>query len=146
MNALIVAPVAVPTAFDTWMAGFSLSGTNAAAGFDYDHDGVNNLLEYAQNGNPTNPADVGVFPALGATVMQDGTNWIEYVYVERATTNHGLTYEIVTADNLTNRTFAPSTDAVFAGEGQAGDYKTVTNLIPTDGKSAEFLRVEVEEK
>jgi hypothetical protein len=64
--------------------------------------------------------------------------------VERATADPGITYTLMASDSLSD-TFSASTDAFFVGEEISGDYKSVTNRIPTDGKNTEFLRMDVEE-
>jgi parallel beta-helix repeat protein len=51
-----------PDPIVTWLAGFELTGTNAAFNADPDRDGLKNIFEYGFNTNPTNAASVA-FPA-----------------------------------------------------------------------------------
>jgi autotransporter-associated beta strand protein len=51
--------------FTSWIAGFSVGGQNQPAD-DPDNDGVNNLLEFVLNGNPT-VSDNSILPALNVT-------------------------------------------------------------------------------
>ena len=134
----------VTTGFAGWIAGYGLTGTNAAWNNDHDGDGANNLLEYAQNGNPTNAANKGTSPVVAGTGSAGGTNYIQYVHVERATAGSGLTYTLERSLNLFPANWITSPDAVFLGEAVNGNYKSVTNGIPTDGKATEFLRVKIE--
>jgi hypothetical protein len=53
--------LAPSTPFETWLDGYSLTGGDRAPNADPDHDGVENLLEYAVGGNPT-VADPGKLP------------------------------------------------------------------------------------
>ncbi len=133
------------TAYDLWAAGYGLSGAAAAATNDVEPDGVINLLEYAYNGDPTNAASKGTYPVMGATTFDGSTNWIEFIHVER-TGDNNLTYTLEKKDDLVFDSWTNSTDAVVAGESPVVDnYKTVTNAVPTDGKTVEFLRVKVAE-
>ncbi len=52
----------VAPGFSTWISGYSV-GTKNQLTDDFDNDGLNNLLEYALNGNPA-ASDVSVLPAL----------------------------------------------------------------------------------
>ena len=69
-----VATLAVQRSFADWAASFGLTGANAAAGADGDHDGLTNLQEYFHNLSPsvgTSAADrlatpqIGVEPSTG---------------------------------------------------------------------------------
>ena len=134
----------VTTGFAGWIASYGLSGVNAATTNDFDGDGLNNLLEYAQNGNPTNAANQGTSPLVAGMAVMGGTNYFNYVHVERAAAGSGLTYTLEHSFNLLPANWTNSLDAVFLGEAVNGDYKTVTNGIPTDGKVTEFLRMKIE--
>lgn len=112
---------------------------------DDDEDGINNLSEYAQGGDPNNPADTGTLPVLGASVISGGTNWIEYVYLKRVSAENGLTYSLVQSQDLMQGGWTNNGDIVEVGESAVvGDFKTVTNRVPTDGKSQEFIRLMIE--
>lgn len=134
----------VATGYDIWAARFGLSGGDAAPATDFEPDGVINLLEYAYNGDPTNAASQGIFPAMGKTTFDGSTNWIRLIHVQR-TGDDAISYTIEKKANLVFDTWTNSTDAVVVGESPAVDnYKTVTNAVPTTGKSVEFLRVKVQ--
>ena len=63
-------PVTSTPGFASWIAGFNLVGANAAASFDYDHDGIPNGVEYVQNSNPLLPN------AGGPTSGRNGANFV----------------------------------------------------------------------
>ncbi|QHI70324.1 hypothetical protein [Tichowtungia aerotolerans] len=112
---------------------------------DDDGDGIDNLTEYAQNGDPNNAADTGTSPAMGMSLTADGTNWIEYVYLKRVSSDNGLTYALVQNQDLVSGTWTNHGDIVEVGESApAGDFSTVTNHVPTDGKAQEFIRLLIE--
>lgn len=131
------------TEYDSWADGFQIYGNDAAASFDYDNDGASNLLEYSQNGDPTDPETTGTAPSLDGVIQDGGTSWLVHNHVERATQSPGITYTLEQAVGLRDVDFAPSLDAVFLGEVVNGDYKTVTHWIPMDGEPAQFLRMKV---
>lgn len=51
--------------FSSWIAGFSVGGQNQPSD-DFDKDGLNNLLEYALNGNPS-VSNTSILPQLVVT-------------------------------------------------------------------------------
>ena len=51
--------------YTSWIGGFAVGGL-VAAGDDFDNDGMDNLAEYALNGNPS-VSDVSVMPTLDLT-------------------------------------------------------------------------------
>jgi autotransporter-associated beta strand protein len=68
--------------FLTWASGFGLSGGDAAKSADPDGDGVNNLLEFATNSNPTNGGSGA--RVYGKIHMIAGTPVLTYTVATRA--------------------------------------------------------------
>ena len=134
--------IALLLGYDAWIAAYEISGEPAAlAGYDYDGDGANNLWEYGSDGDPTNAGRQGFLPVIGM-----GSNWFEYIYLERTNDNHGLLYAIEQTSDLIDQPWSNSVDAVVTGSGPAenSDFITVTNRIPTNGKTQEFLRLRID--
>ncbi|WP_168442558.1 Calx-beta domain-containing protein [Pontiella desulfatans] len=120
-----------------WTGDFLLSGTNALLIADPDGSGYNNLYEYAFGGNPTNADDNGADPTYGLNGDQ-----IEYVYLRRNDTN--LNYAVVVGTNLFSGSWS-SNDVLEVGSAtKDGNYDSVTNYIPTVGKTNGFIRVQVD--
>lgn len=123
---------AVP--YDYWAEGWGVD--IGAITDDYEQDGMDNLLEYALGGNPTNDDASTVMPT--ASAGNDG--WFYYVHNER-TDDDSLSYTVKLKDNLVYGEWT-TTGVVFHGESADIDsFKSVTNR--TDVNSAEFLRLEV---
>ncbi len=64
---------------------------------DPDRDGLDNLMEYALDANPTVPDDAAL-PVVGL-VKSDGQSYLTLAY-DRRTDDPGLTYEVVASDAL----------------------------------------------
>ena len=80
--------VAAQTAFQSWAAGFGLSGTNAAAAADPDRDGWSNAQEYAY----------GLVPNVaGGEVVKTASGGAKITYLQRS----GVTYLVRSGTNLT---------------------------------------------
>ncbi|VGO22083.1 hypothetical protein [Pontiella sulfatireligans] len=128
--------------YDAWAVDYNLIG---GALDDDDGDGIDNLTEYAQNGVPDDPSKTGTSPALGAMASDGGTQWIEFVYLKRVSADNGLTYSLVQRQGLVQGGWMNNGDIVEAGESVAvGNFKTVTNQVPTNGKSQEFVKLLIE--
>lgn len=56
--------------YQTWIAGFGLSGPDADADFDFDKDGIANVVEFALGGDPT-MMDLNILP----DALFDGTDY-----------------------------------------------------------------------
>lgn len=122
--------------FDVWVASYGEIGSETN---DFDGDGLDNLYEYASGGDPTDPDDNG-YPVSAQIVMEDSTNWFEYVYARRTTTNSGLTYVIVQCADLPGGSWTNTGEAVEVGAGVLdADFESVTNHIPMVGKTREFI-------
>ncbi|MDF7823694.1 hypothetical protein P4B35_06680 [Pontiellaceae bacterium B12227] len=133
--------------FDDWAAGYSLTGTNATSTANPDGDALNNLYEYALGGNPTNANDTGYATMLNSG-DDGGTNWFYYVHPENNTAaKSGLNYTLNSDENLV---VAPGwTNAVYEVLGTAEDFyadgfNAVTNRISTEGKSQEFIKLQID--
>jgi hypothetical protein len=123
-----------PTAYDNWAEAWGVD--IGAITNDYEQDGMDNLLEYALGGNPTNDDAATIMPT--ASAGNDG--WFYYVHDER-TDDDSLNYTVKLKDNLVYGEWT-TTGVVFHGESAKTDsFKSVTNR--TDVNSAEFLRLEV---
>lgn len=118
--------------FDVWAGLWGVdigSQTN-----DYDFDGLDNLAEYALNGNPTNAANRGQF-----SVTSEG-GMFKYVYASNSA-DSALTYTFVdTTDLIFNSN--PGTNSYVSTDTGAtvGSYTTVTNNYDA---SAETFFVEL---
>ena len=123
------------TPYQIWAITYGLTGGELD---DPDHDGMNNLCEFALGGNPTNPLSIGYLPSFG----KGNTNWL-YVYPRRK--NSSLTYWLETSTNLTANVWTNSgyTELVPPGNIDA-DFEAVTNAIPT-ATNQFFIRLRVKE-
>jgi regulation of enolase protein 1 (concanavalin A-like superfamily) len=134
---------AAMNAYEAWTAAYNLEGSNAWSWIDLEPDGMNNLLEYALGGNPTNADAATVLPS-GEMVPILGTNWLELVYLRRHDyAARGLTYTVKAATSLTPGQW--STNGVAPGGSEPFDeeFDTVTDRISTENEPAGFLRLEV---
>ncbi|VGO12008.1 hypothetical protein PDESU_00556 [Pontiella desulfatans] len=114
---------------------------------DPDGDDLNNFGEYAFGGNPTNGNNVGYLPYAAGQATDGMTNYIEYVYTKRVTDGSSVNYKIEQRFDLSLGDWTNSTDAIEMGTGivVSNQFESVTNWIPTDGKTTEFLRVNAEQ-
>ena len=142
---LIVSSTTALSGYDLWAISHNMTGAQAGATSDYDLDGWNNLLEYGLGGDPASIAVTGTSPVPGPVAQVGGTNWIEYIHLQRTNANHGLTYTLEQTPDLM-ATWSNCTDAVVSGTGPAAgsDFMIVTNRIPIDGKANEFIRLRID--
>jgi hypothetical protein len=126
--------------YEGWAYTYGDIGTETD---DPDGDDLNNFGEYAFGGNPTNGNNVGYLPSAGAVLESGTTNYIEYIYTKRITDGSSVNYTIEQRDDLILGDWTNSTDYIEVGTGivTSNQFLSVTNWIPTDGKSEEFLRV-----
>ena len=127
--------------YTPWAISFGLTNaTLAAETNDLEPDGLNNLLEYAFGGNPTNDDAAAVKPVV-STLVEGGTNWFYHVHNERD--DDLLTYTVELDDNLVSAPGWTNAGIEFVGQSAfVGDIRTVTNR--TDVGDAEFIRLNVE--
>jgi hypothetical protein len=134
--------VVVSDPYETWSDSYGLTGSNALLTADIEPDGMNNLLEYALGGNPTNDDAAAVLP-VGMLAEDNGTNWLYYVHTERVG-DTGLVYRVGTKTDLVEDAAFDTNDVSFVDESAVSNsLKTVTNRTEA-GEAVKFIGLEVE--
>ncbi|MBS0660542.1 MAG: S8 family serine peptidase [Verrucomicrobia bacterium] len=138
-----------------YFAAYGLSGGNAAPGFDFDLDGLSNLLEYAF---ALDPSVVSATPVDTQVRNYGGTNYLS-VRFPRSTLATDLTYIVEVAADLgvdpivwtelaRSTAGGATTGAGFVSETGSAPQMTVevrdTVPVPTVGQPRRFLRVRVQ--
>ena len=129
-----------PSPYDIWAGSWGVnigSSTN-----DHEGDGMDNLLEYALDGDPTADDAAAKLPAF-ATVEDAGTTWFYFIHNER-TDDSSLTYTVVRKDMLDIGGWETNGVEHVGDSAPSGSFKSVTNRTDT-GSAAEFLTLEVEQ-
>lgn len=127
------------SALEAWAAGFGLFGDDALPGTDYEPDGLDNLMEYALGGNPTEDDAATVAPATYAD-----TGWFYHVYDER-TDDPALTFSLGSDSDLVSVPAWDTNDVFQVGEtAETNGFKTVTNRTEMT-TNAKFIRLEVQQ-
>ena len=129
----------IGTLYDKWASGYNLSDGDELPGADVEPDGLDNMMEYALGGNPTNDDAAAVSPD---THMADdgGASW--FYHVHNQNTDPSLVFTVGATPNLVI-TAADTNDVDWVGEtAESGGFKTVTNRteMTTDAK---FIKLEV---
>lgn len=133
----------IEMSFESWVVDYGLFGSNALSSTDYDLDGMDNLLEYAFGGNPTN-SDAAVM--LPTQTISDGATW-EYVYRRRVdAATRGLNYDLLLATNGLAGSWNSVSNAYETGSGEIDeDFESVTNEIPIAGQDSGFIELKITE-
>lgn len=126
------------TDYDNWAQGYDLTGTDAAATNDIEPDGLDNLLEYALGGNPTNADAASVLPSF-----QSLESWFYHAHNER-TDDTSLTYTVQLNTNLVAGTWTTNGVERTGESGVENNFKSVTNR--TDIGDGEFMRLRIEQE
>ncbi|MGD9419357.1 MAG: alpha/beta hydrolase family protein [Verrucomicrobiota bacterium JB025] len=124
--------------YSNWAHRHKLTG---AAGDDDDGDMRSNLCEYALGGDPANPADTGVDPAIelsGAVV--------KYRYPRRISADSALVYAVERSDDLAAGSWSQSGIVEVGSEGIDDAFESVITEIPTLGKPKGFIRLNIQEE
>ena len=134
------------TLYQDWMNAYTALGSATNRLDDPDGDGVCNLQEYALDGNPEDPSNLGtkIFQSLD----DSGNETIfKYLFVRRKDyVARGLSYQLEKTTNL-----MVSTSWVDAGEIETGvsevnsEFDTVTNSISiSKSLEREFIRLNIQ--
>jgi hypothetical protein len=123
--------------YDAWAESYDLTGTNALESADIEPDGLDNLMEYALGGNPTNSDASAVLP-----VFQTLGNYFYHIHNER-TDDIDLTYTVELTTDLVSDGWSTN-DLEFVGEAAFSNvWKMVTNRTDLI-ENAEFIQLKVE--
>jgi len=123
----------VPAGYDSWASDH---GVGAAANDD-DADGMNNLYEYALDGNPTNALDQGTLPVFSRL----GNGFI-YLHPKRSDDTN-ITYTVETTTNLMSGSWTTEGYTVIGTNVTDGTLHFVTNEINNVG-AEKFIRLKIE--
>ncbi|RKX38639.1 MAG: hypothetical protein DRP64_15400, partial [Verrucomicrobia bacterium] len=129
-----------------WAMSFGLDDTNGtgATTFDVEPDGMDNLLEYALGGNPTNDDAASVLPMFGIMDAGGGSNAMDYVYNRRLDAAlRGLTYGLNESTNLLSEWNYVGTDYETGSADIDSSFESVTNTIPIITEKG-FINLEIE--
>ena len=150
-NATQTFSLSTATRAPNYIASFGLSGTDAVLTFDYDRDGLTNLLEYALNLDPKT-ADISGLPVV---TLKDygGTKYLA-MFFHRSSLATDLTYIVQSsADLLTWIDLAASAAGAVANgpgfviETGSAPYFTfeVRDSVPFDpnNPAARFMRLKI---
>jgi hypothetical protein len=137
--------VRTATPREAWRVKYFGLTANAGDGADTanpDDDTAVNLWEYGCGGNPTNAADIGHAPTLGA-LNTGGSSFVAYTYARRLTQD--LDYRLESCSNLLSNDWAGSVYTELPEVGTIdSDFEAVTNHMDTAGRSNEFIRLVIE--
>jgi len=108
---------------------------------------MDNLLEYALGGNPTNDDAAAFMPTTPGIMESGGTNYLVYTYRRR--TDDGerkLDYNVNVKYNLITDPWAEIGDLFEEGSGPINSqFELVTNNIPTVYSDEAFIQLKVTE-
>jgi len=105
--------------YESWAAGFGLTGADADPAADPDGDLVSNQREYAFGLDPTSAASLT--PVTAGLDQTAGT----FTYTRRNPALTGLSYSVETSTTLETGSWTPDTGAVQTVVSTAGDVQTV---------------------
>jgi hypothetical protein len=114
--------------------GITTNSGNAADDFDYDHDGLSNLIEWACHLNPTTPS------TLMANAVLNGGN-LEFTYTRSVLAlNAGTSFAVEWSDTLANWQTSGITENILFDDGTVQQVKA---SIPTDSNGRRFVHLKV---
>ena len=131
-------------AFSAWIGQYPGVGSSTNKMDNPDGDSLDNLSEWALGGNPDDAGDIGHVPASGL-VDEGGTNWFTYGYAKRNDAAAlGLTYTVEQNTDIGFPSWTNDNYEVVGSGGLDAEFDTVTNRMPTEAESKQFLRLLIE--
>ncbi|MDF7826804.1 hypothetical protein P4B35_22445 [Pontiellaceae bacterium B12227] len=133
-------PAAPELDYASWAASYGLVGAEADEKYDYEPDGLDNLMEYALGGIPTLDDAADVAPAT-FTADDMGTDYFYHVYDKRVD-DAALTFILGATEDL--MTAVDTNDVFFVGQSAEVDgFRTQTNRTEATS-TAKFISLKVE--
>lgn len=130
-----------PSGFSTWIGGYPLTGDDALADADPDHDGIENAAEYVLGGDPTIASQTGL--PSGSAVGDDLIFTFNRVdSSETADVSTSVDY----GNDLAGWTSVPigaTSDGIVSVEENGTDPDLIIVTIPKNGDPAKFARLKV---
>lgn len=133
------------TPLQTWFGGFGLptNGTgNGAYTADVDNDGVNNLLEYAFNGNPNVADSIAILPR-NSTINVSGSDYLAITFVRRTTPASGIIYSPQASADLADWSGVPVQAGASVNNNDGTETVVFRDSLPLNNNPKRFLRVRV---
>ena len=151
-NATQIFDLAMATRAANYIASFGLTGGDAALNNDYDHDGLNNLLEYALGLDPT----LGSIVGLPTVTLKDysGTKYLSMTFY-RSSLATDLSYIVQGSSDLNSWTDLAASvgGATTSGLGFVAETGTAPNFMvevrdtvpydPNNPTQTRFLRLKI---
>ena len=135
-------PIVIADGFHAYVSGYGLDPlTTGAPGYDFDHDGISNLLEFVLGGNPT-VAGTGILPKLDSPHVSGQNLVFRY---NRKLAAAGVTQTVEFTANLASpwTTAVPGQNGVtIATSPVDAATEQVIVTIPSTGRSG-FVRLKV---
>jgi glucose/arabinose dehydrogenase len=109
---------------------------------DFDHDGLNNLLEYAMGLDPRETDDPARLPSVYFEKVA-GQNYVALRYQRPINGRTDVTYIVQVTDNLTSWSSGPSVTTTIStvANGDGTETVSVRDDTPTTGASRRFIRL-----
>ncbi len=107
---------------------------------DFDKDGLDNLIEYALGGHPTNADDSGLLPTQVETV--DGLNYVFRRLVDPVAA--GLSYTVETSTSLASGDWTKTGTVEIDTDDIDSEFVSVINSVDTTDKPKLFIRLKIE--
>jgi hypothetical protein len=122
-----------------WLEQYPTLGSSTNLMDDAEPDGMNNLLEFALGGNPTEDDASDVLP-VSSTSNDGGTKWLNYIYNRRI--DDSLSYDVHSSLDLVHGPITNATEFAGASDPVNG-FETATNRVPTDTENQQFMQLKV---
>lgn len=131
--------------YNAWLQDYPGVGVSTNLLDQADSDPLNNLLEYAFGGDPSDGNILGNVPVESPT-SEGGTNYIQYVYFERSdAASRGLSSTLTVAADLQYPSWTTSgIEFMGSGASDIAGYNAFTNRISTSADDKRFLRLQIE--
>jgi hypothetical protein len=126
----------IQSPYESWTAAYGVTGL---ATEDDDSDGMDNFLEYALNGDPTNASVKG----QALQVADQGANLFKFIHAKLAN-DSSVTYRLLDKTDLIFGSVSTNGYISQDESSALGDYITVTNTYDMSVKPAQFIELEIE--